>query len=114
MYHADAEILFPPRVVPMLRNLRGRIWQDLVDRVALQPEGSLDSLAFCLLMIHLDGCLTCYADSYRALQGCTFCAHRAVSRFKGSDGDLITAFETARTDILRWRAGDETPFEISR
>jgi hypothetical protein len=112
MYHADAEILFPPRVVPMLRDLRGRTWQDLVDRVALQPEGSLDSLAFCLLMIRLGGCLTCYADSYRALQGCTFCARRAILHFKGSDSDLIAAFKMARADILRWQAGGEAPFEM--
>ncbi len=102
MYQSDAEILFPARVIPQLRNLRGGDWQKLVDEVLVQPHGSPEEQAFCLMMIRLDGCLTCHADSYRAMRGCTLCAQQTIARFKGSDADLIAAYEQARRDIYAW------------
>jgi len=33
MYHEDAEMLFPLRVAPSLRDLRGLAWRRLVDRI---------------------------------------------------------------------------------
>ncbi len=102
MYQNDAEVLFPPRVIVSLRALRGETWQRLVDHVLFRPENDPDVLAFSLMMIRIDGCLTCHADSYRALRGCTLCAQQSVNRFKGSDDDLLEMWEIARCDILRW------------
>ena len=101
MYQSDTEMLFPSRVIPSLRNLRGKVWRDLVERVATEEEGSPDNLAFCLMMIRLDGCLTCHSDSYRALRGCTSCAQQAINRFKGTDYDLVRQFRRARADVER-------------
>ena len=109
MYQTDAEILFPARVIPQLRNLRGGDWQKLVDGVTSQPHGSVEEQAFCLMMIRLDGCLTCHSDSYRAMRGCTLCAQQTVARYKGSDADLIAAFEQARRDIAGWHANGIIP-----
>lgn len=109
MYQDDAEILFPARVIPMLRNLRGQEWQQVVDAVVKQPPGSMEEQAFCLMMIRLDGCLTCHADSYRAMRGCTLCAQQTVARFKGSDSDLVAAFEQAKVDLLHWHETGEIP-----
>jgi hypothetical protein len=109
MYQRDAEILFPARVTSLLRNLRGPEWQQLVDAVVNSPPASLERLAFGLMMIRLDGCLTCHADSYRAMRGCTLCAQQTITRFKGSDHDLVLAFEQAKQDILRWQATGEVP-----
>ena len=102
MYQNDAEVLFPPRVLRSLRHLRGVAWQQLVEHVMQQPESAPAMLAFSLLMIRLDGCLTCQADSFRAMRGCTACAQQAISRFKGSDEDLVQLWETAYSDIIRW------------
>lgn len=99
MYQRDTEMLFPMRVAPTLRDLRGQGWRRLVDRATRSPEGSLDQLAFCLMMIRLASCLTCQADSYRAMRGCTQCAAQVVRRFRGSDEDLVDLFERARTEI---------------
>lgn len=109
LYQRDAEILFPARVVVALRGLRGEKWRALVDHVLARPEHDPDVLAFSLLMIRLDGCLTCHADSYRAMRGCTICARQSVSRFKGTDEDLIAQWEAARGEIVRWMQTGEAP-----
>lgn len=107
MYQSDAEILFPARVIPLLRNLRGYDWQQLVDHIISQGPDSIEVQAFTLMMIRLDGCLTCHADSYRAMRGCTLCAQQAVTRYKGTDQDLITAYERALCDMqIWWETGD--------
>jgi hypothetical protein len=102
MYQSDAEMLFPARVISLLRNLRGQEWQQVVDQVLLQEPGSIEEQAFSLMMLRLDGCLTCHADSYRAMRGCTLCAQQTITRFKGSDHDLIAHYEQAKADIQTW------------
>jgi len=102
MYQNDAEMLFPSRVIPLLRNLRSGEWQQLVDQVLGEGEGSVAEQAFGLMMIRLDGCLTCHADSYRAMRGCSLCAQQTITRFKGTDPELLQAYEQARQDILKW------------
>lgn len=99
MYQNDAEMLFPARVTPVLRDLRGSAWRELVEIVCAQPEDSLDCLGFSLLMIRLAGCMTCHSDSYRAMQGCTTCARQTVSRFKGTDREINVQFLEARADV---------------
>lgn len=99
MYHADTEILFPMRVAPVLRDLRGGTWQRLVDRAIETPDGSPEQLAFGLVLIRLAGCLTCHPDSYRALRGCTVCATHVVRRHRGEDDDLAELYQRALVDI---------------
>ncbi len=110
MYQNDAEMLFPSRAISLLRNLRSVEWQQLVDQVLCEGEGSVKEQAFGLMMIRLDGCLTCHADSYRAMRGCSLCAQQTITRFKGTDHDLIQAYELAHQDILRWHETGEVPF----
>ena len=99
MYQPDAELLFPARVIPTLEGLRGERWDELVNSVCVQPEGSLDEFGFSLMMIRLDGCLTCHAGSHRARLGCTVCAQQATRRYKGSDDDLTAEFLQACDDV---------------
>jgi hypothetical protein len=99
VYQSDTEILFPMRVTPHLRNLRGDAWRDLVDRVINSQDASLDQLAFSLLIIRLSSCLTCHPHSYRALRGCTLCATHTILRFRGQDADLIDMFNRLRTEV---------------
>jgi hypothetical protein len=103
MYQKDAEVLFPTRVIASLRLLRGMKWQQLVEHVLTLPENDPDMLAFNLVMIRLDGCLSCQADSFRAMRGCTLCARQSLLRFKGTDDELVDMWETARSEILRWQ-----------
>ncbi len=102
MYNSDTELLFPSRVIPALRGLRGTEWRDLVDRVnELDPE-SADHLAFVLMMIRLGGCVSCNADSFRAMRGCTQCARQTIRRYRGTDADLIEQFNEARQDVEKY------------
>ena len=99
MYHSDTDILFPMRVAPNLRDLRGDAWRDLVDQVCRSADASLEQLAFTLLLVRLSGCLTCHSDSYRALRGCTLCAIHTIRRFRGEDSDLLVLFQYARDEV---------------
>jgi len=109
MYQSDAEILFPARVISFLRNLRGPVWKQLVDHILKQEAGSIEEHAFCLMMIRLDGCLTCHADSYRAMRGCTLCAQQTITRFKGSDQELVDMYEQAKADLNQWQEAGVVP-----
>lgn len=109
MYQSDAEVIFPPRVIKTLRLLRGPDWQHLIEHVMVQPEENPDVLAFSLLMIRLTGCLSCHAHSYRAMRGCTMCASHTIARYKGTDQDLIDAWEVARHEILHWQETGTPP-----
>jgi hypothetical protein len=102
MYNIDTDLLFPPRVIPTLRSLRGPAWKELIDRVMEGESTGLDRLAFVLLMIRLGNCISCHADSFRALRGCTHCAYNTVRRFRGSDQDLLDMFADARAEVGRY------------
>jgi hypothetical protein len=111
--YPESEILFPPRCIPQLRNLRGPEWAKLIDHIAALPDGHEDVLAFSLLMIELASCLTCDLDSYRASLGCCTCARRTVSGFKGSDREIIKQFEDVRDEVRKFVASDEIPDAIA-
>lgn len=102
MYNVDTELLFPSRVIPTLRNLRGAAWRELVDQVLNKDLSDIDNLAFVLMMIRLGGCSSCQADSFRALRGCTQCAYQTIRRYRGDDEDLLQLFTDARKEILRY------------
>jgi len=99
MVNHDTELLFPFRVIPTLRDLRGESWLGLVDNVhGLEPDAP-DALAFVLMMVRLDGCINCSADSYRAMQGCTSCAQQTIQRYRGSDQELLNNYSKARDEV---------------
>jgi hypothetical protein len=99
MYNADTELLFPSRVISSLRSLRGETWRELVDRVDALPEDSVDHLAFVYMMVRLGGCISCNADSFRAMRGCSQCARQTIRRYRGTDQELIAQYEQARQDV---------------
>ena len=99
MYSSN-ELMFPPRAIPCLRDVRGPDWQGLVDQVTALPEEDPASLAFVLMMIRLDGCMECETDSYRAMRGCELCAAQTLRRFKGSDRDLLQRYKGALQDVV--------------
>jgi len=52
-----------------------------------------------LMMIQLNGCVSCATDSYRAMNGCSVCALRVLKRFKGSDQDLLDRYADALNEV---------------
>lgn len=103
--YPKAELLFPPRLIPNLKNLRGPEWAALVERVAKLPETDPDSLAFSLMMIRLDGCVKCHEGSFKYMRGCQLCATQTVMQFKGTDSELVVLYFKARRDIDSYLSG---------
>ncbi|MCO6449281.1 MAG: hypothetical protein J5I90_00705 [Caldilineales bacterium] len=97
--YPKAEVLFPSPLIRRLSDLRGPLWDELIDRVAKLPETDPDNLAFCLLMIRLNGCLKCYSGSYKFMRGCEACAIQSVMQFKGEDEELIELYAQAQQEI---------------
>ncbi len=100
MYNSDTELLFPSRVIPSLSAMRGEDWKSLINRVYALPPDNPDHLAFVLMMIKLGGCISCNADSFRAMRGCTACARQTIRRYRGSDAELDNLFLQARQEVL--------------
>jgi hypothetical protein len=103
--YPKAELLFPPRLISSLRNLRGPEWAELVERVARLPETDPDSMAFTLMMVRLNSCVKCHEGSFKYMRGCQLCAAQSVMQFKGVDQDLIVVYQRARTDIDAYLSG---------
>ena len=103
--YQNNEILFPNYVTPMLRDMRGEEWRQLVDRVVELPEEHPDVLAFGLMMVRFNGCMECETDSYRAMRGCAMCATQTLRRYHGSDRDLLKLYAKAQADVEAWLAG---------
>jgi hypothetical protein len=108
-----AEIIFPPRLIPQLRDLRGPEWRGLVERVTRLPETHPDSLAFSLLMIRLDGCMKCYAGSYKFMRGCQLCATQTITQYKGTDAQLLREYRRAQVDVDDYLHGRRRVFDDS-
>lgn len=102
MLNGKTEILFPPRLIPELRELRGDGWRELVDRVADLPAEDPQRLAFVLMMVRLGGCASCHADSYWAMQGCLRCSRNTITRFRGLDAELLAKYEAAFSEIQEY------------
>ena len=96
------EFLFAHWAVPMLKNLRGTRWRELVTRIAALPSTHPDSLAFALVMVRLNGCLSCDAKRYRERGGCANCTKFVLSVLnKESEAGLLTRFRAAQKEIMR-------------
>lgn len=102
MYNSDTDLLFPPRLISSLRNLRGKSWQSLVDRVLHVEPTHVERLAFVLMMSKMGGCVSCKADSFRALRGCSQCARQTIHRFRGTEQDLIDLFDLCCKEIQKY------------
>jgi hypothetical protein len=112
--YAENELLFPPYVIPHLARARGERWRALVERVTSLPADDAETLAFSLMMIRLDGCLSCETDSYRAMRGCAACALQTLHRFKGTEQDLLQRYAKALQDVQIYLAAHPlpAPFEV--
>ena len=98
-FDSRTELLFPPRLIPDLKNLRGEEWAELVEHVGALPETHPDTLAFCLMMIRLNACLGCVSGSYRFMRGCELCSQQTIARYQGTDEELIELFQQAKEDL---------------
>jgi len=100
--YASNELLFPAHVISNLRHSRGEEWCALIERISNLPEDDIEVLAFCLMMIRIDRCLSCETDSYRAMRGCKACSRQSLRRYKGSDLELLSVYQKALEDVEQY------------
>ena len=103
------ELLFPSRMIGVVRDLRGEAWQALVDEVRAQPATSVEHLGFVLMMTRLARCGTCTMDSQRAIRGCAFCVRKAVARFKGGDAALLAQYRQSCDEVAAFLEAHRLP-----
>jgi hypothetical protein len=110
--YPDSEILFPPRCIKQLRDLRGPKWRQLVDRILNLPHNHEEVLAFGLLLIDEGSCLTCDLDSYRASLGCCTCAQRTINGFKGDDDELMATYHDFLEQVQTYVEQEDLPLTV--
>lgn len=103
MKKCETELLFPNHVIPTLIDTRGEKWQSLVKEISLLESDTLEIIAFTLIMARIGNCVFCNSSSYRAIQGCRQCARQAVSRFRGSDDDLLDLYIAAKNEVTEYQ-----------
>lgn len=99
MFNPDTDFLFPSRVIPELSGLRGPEWDALIIRAGKADQTAQDHLAFVLMMVKLNGCQSCNADSFKAMRGCTACSIQSIERFSGKDEALVGRYEKAAARV---------------
>jgi hypothetical protein len=99
MNNPTTELIFPPRLISGLRDLRDSDWAQLIDQVVALEPNHFDRMAFELIVVRWSGCVNCQADSFRAMQGCSQCATQALRRYRGSPDDLQRLFHEAVREI---------------
>lgn len=115
MYNTDTELIFPPRIIPTLRPLRGATWKRMVEHVEKSGDTSPEKIGFVLFMVRINGCATCNADSFRAMHGCTQCSKQSIRRLKETDKSLVTNYASAKQEVIEYQADNSTinPQEIN-
>jgi len=96
------EFLFAHWAIPMLKELRGVRWRALVEQVAPLPPTHPDALAFALMMVRVNGCVTCTAHKYRERGGCAQCSQWVLTTLnKESEAGLLARYRAAQKEIAR-------------
>lgn len=94
------EFLFAHWAVPPLKNLRGAKWSALIERLSNLPADHPDALAFALLMVRLNVCVTCTAQRYRERGGCASCSEYVLTTLsKESEAALLMRYHAAQKEI---------------
>ncbi len=95
------EILFAPWAVRALKDARGSKWRRLIEQIAALPEDDPDALAFQMLMIRLNNCLTCDARKYMERGGCAHCALTNLGFSRETEEGLIARYRATRKEIVQ-------------
>ncbi len=96
------EFLFAHWAVPVLADLRGARWRQLVDRIAPLPSTHPDSLALALVMIRVNGCANCDARRYRERAGCANCSRLVLTTLnRETEAELLARYHAAQKEVAQ-------------
>lgn len=103
------ELLFAHWAIRHLKHVRGPRWQKLVLEVAGLPETHPDALAFQLMMVRLNSCISCDARKYVEKGGCARCSLTTLGFSKESEETLLARFRVARKEIAEVLKQEPSP-----
>jgi hypothetical protein len=95
------ELLYAHWATRLLQNARGPKWKKLVQEIQALPETHPDALAFQLMMVRLNSCVTCDARKYVEKGGCGRCSLTTLNFSKESEEALLARFRAARKEIAQ-------------
>ncbi len=95
------ELLYAHWATRLLQNARGPKWKKLVQEMQALPEDNPDALAFQLMMVRLNSCVTCDARKYVEKGGCARCSNTTLNFSKESEEALLARFRAARKEIAQ-------------
>lgn len=95
------ELLFAHWATRSLQNARGAKWKKLVQDIQALPETHPDALAFQLMMVRLNSCVTCDARKYVEKGGCARCSVTTLTFSKETEEALLARFRAARKEIAQ-------------
>ena len=87
--------------------MRGEEWDTLVEKSLQGDSGVTEQAAFVLMIVRLAGCVSCQADSFRAMRGCVPCARQVIRRYTGEDNDLTRQYAAALQQVEKYCDGLE-------
>lgn len=96
----SVELIFPPFLLVELADVRGTLWKELVNNSNHVNHASPEQIALTLMLAKMSGCATCTTSSYRAIQGCKSCAKQTLKRYRGSDEELVTLYQSAYKEVV--------------
>ena len=100
-------LLFSPRILPSLSELRGKVWQDLINKIIAAGPDSIDQMAFILMMSHINNCASCNIDSFRSMNGCTACSVQSLKRSREADDGLVKLYMSATLEVEKYLDREE-------
>lgn len=95
------ELLFAHWATRSLQNARDAKWKKLVQEIQALPETHPDALAFQLMMVRLNSCVTCDARKYVEKGGCARCSVSTLNFSKDSEEALLARFRAARKEVAQ-------------
>lgn len=99
---SHTEFLFAHWAVRALKDVRGERWRELIERITPLPSTHPDALAFALMMVRLNGCVTCDARRFRERGGCAQCSRFTLTTLvKESEAGLLARFRAAHKELER-------------
>ncbi len=96
-----SELLFAHWAVRAQKDARGPKWKKLVQEIAVLPETHPNALAFHLMMVRLNGCVTCDARKYTERGGCARCAATNLSFSRETEKGLLARYRAAREQVAQ-------------
>jgi hypothetical protein len=99
MENPGRELLFPPHILPLLKELEIPFWKNIVTEALDAGSDSLEQMGIILMLARMNNCASCNHDSHRALHGCAACSIQTLKRYHHSGDSLLGSYRSAKKEV---------------